>query len=145
MLTLVQFLACDEAIPGAGRPVKADALIEFRVKNVQQEPLTAVLEFKTRLTPLILEGTIHQVLGISNSLRAAARRASSIVSGAIDITNQFPRPRGRGPCFWSCCGSCATCRFVIGPTDDASCKFRKITVVPRSGERAEAFSRPSTE
>ena len=65
-------LHCDEAISAAGRPVEADALIEFRVKEVQQEPITAVLEFKSRLTPLILEGTIHQVLGISNSLRASA-------------------------------------------------------------------------
>lgn len=64
-------LHCDEAIPAAGRPVQADALIEFRVKEVHQEPITAVLEFKSRLTPLILEGTIHQVLGISNSLRAS--------------------------------------------------------------------------
>ena len=65
-------LHCDEAIPAAGRPVRADALIEFHVKEFQREPITAVLEFKSRLTPLILEGTIHQVLGISNSLRASA-------------------------------------------------------------------------
>jgi hypothetical protein len=49
-------LHCDEAILAAGKPVQADVL----------------LEFKSRLTPLILEGTIHQVLGISNSLRASA-------------------------------------------------------------------------
>ena len=65
-------LYCDKAIPGAARRVQADALIEFRVKNAQQEPITAVLEFKSRLTPLILEGTIHQVLGISNALRTSA-------------------------------------------------------------------------
>ncbi len=65
-------LHCDETISAGGRPVQADALIEFRVKEVQQEPITTVLEFKSRLTPLILEGTIHQVLGISNSLRASA-------------------------------------------------------------------------
>jgi hypothetical protein len=65
-------LHCDEAIPAAGRPIQADALIEFHVKDLQREPITAVLEFKSRLTPLILEGTIHQVLGISNSLRASA-------------------------------------------------------------------------
>lgn len=65
-------LHCDEAIPNAGRPVQADALIEFRIKEVPQEQITAVLEFKSRLTPLILEGTIHQILGISNSLRASA-------------------------------------------------------------------------
>src|ERR1700727_2764989 len=65
-------LHCDEAIL-AGKPVEADALIEFRVKEVHQEPITAVLEFKSRLTPLILEGTIHQVLGLSNSLRASDR------------------------------------------------------------------------
>jgi hypothetical protein len=66
-------LHCDEAIPSTGRPIQADALIEFRTKGVQEEPITAVLEFKSRLTPLILEGTIHQLLGISNSLRASAR------------------------------------------------------------------------
>jgi hypothetical protein len=65
-------LHCNEVISAAGRQVQADALIEFRVKEVQQEPITAVLEFKSRLTPMILEGTIHQVLGISNSLRASA-------------------------------------------------------------------------
>lgn len=63
-------LHCDEAI-FAGKPIQADALIEFHVKEVQQEPITAVLEFKSRLTPLIIEGTIHQVLGISNSLRGS--------------------------------------------------------------------------
>jgi hypothetical protein len=65
-------LQCEEAIAAAGGPVRADALIEFRVRDVQQEPITAVLEFKSRLTPLILEGTIHQVLGFSNSLRTSA-------------------------------------------------------------------------
>lgn len=65
-------LHCEEPIPSTGRPIQADALIEFHVKDVQQEPITAVLEFKSRLTPLILEGTIHQLLGISNSLRASA-------------------------------------------------------------------------
>jgi hypothetical protein len=64
-------LHCDEIIVAAGWLVQPDALIEFRVREVQQEPITAVLEFKSRLTPLILEGTIHQVLGISNSLRAS--------------------------------------------------------------------------
>src|ERR1700719_2283026 len=63
---------CGEALPSTGRPIHADALIEFHVKDVRQEPITAVLEFKSRLTPLMLEGTIHQLLGISNSLRASA-------------------------------------------------------------------------
>lgn len=67
-----RLLHCDKAIPSTGRPIQADALIEFRIKDVQGEQFTAVLEFKSRLTPLILEGTVHQVLGISNSLRASA-------------------------------------------------------------------------
>ena len=66
-------LHSDEIIVAAGRPVQPDALIEFRVREVQQEPITAVLEFKSRLTPLIFEGTIHQVLGISNSLCASVQ------------------------------------------------------------------------
>src|ERR1700761_3230028 len=65
-------LHCDEAIPVASKLIKADALVEFHVKEVEHNPITAVLEFKSRLTPLILEGTIHQLLGISNSLRASA-------------------------------------------------------------------------
>lgn len=65
-------LHCNEVIPATGRSIRADAVIEFHVKEVQQEPITAVLEFKSRLTPLILEGTIHQLLGICNSLRASA-------------------------------------------------------------------------
>lgn len=62
-------LHCDEVRLSTGRPIQADALIEFHVKDVQLEPITAVLEFKSRLTPLLLEGTIHQLLGISISMR----------------------------------------------------------------------------
>lgn len=62
-------LHCDEVIPSAGRSVQTDALIEFRIKEVPQEAITAAVEFKSRLTPLILEGTIHQLMGICNSLR----------------------------------------------------------------------------
>jgi len=65
-------LHCNEVIPSAARSIQTDALIEFRIKEVPQEPITAVFEFKSRLTPLILEGTIHQLLGICNSLRASA-------------------------------------------------------------------------
>jgi hypothetical protein len=57
-------LDCEQLLPSTGKPVQVDALIEFQVKDVRQERITAVLEFKTRLTPLILEGTIHQLLGI---------------------------------------------------------------------------------
>ena len=65
-------LHCHEPIPSLGRSIDVDALVEFRIKELQHEPITAVLEFKSRLTPLVLEGAIHQVLGIRNSLRALA-------------------------------------------------------------------------
>jgi len=60
----------DKPLMAEGRAIDVDALIEFRLAEMSQEPITAVLEFKSRLTPLILEGAIHQVLGLSNSLRA---------------------------------------------------------------------------
>lgn len=69
-------LHCDESMLSGGTPVHADALIEFRVKEIPQESITGVLEFKSRLTPLILEGTIHQLLGILNSLRASGAYAN---------------------------------------------------------------------
>jgi hypothetical protein len=62
-------LYCDEPMLTNDRRIQPDALIEFRVKETQQEPITAVLEFKSRLTPLILEGAIHQVLRASDSVR----------------------------------------------------------------------------
>ncbi len=58
----------DEDVARSGK-IRADAVIEFSLKDVAVPRIQAVIEFKSRLTPLILEGTIHQLLGITNYLR----------------------------------------------------------------------------
>ena len=65
-----KILHLNEVIRSSGRALDVDALIEFRIKDLPQQPIRAVIEFKSRLTPLLLEGAIHHVLTIRNSLRS---------------------------------------------------------------------------
>jgi hypothetical protein len=53
----------------ADRRVQVDAIVEFTVKDLPNKPIKAVIEMKSRLTPMVLEGAIHQVLGYRNELQ----------------------------------------------------------------------------
>jgi hypothetical protein len=53
----------------ADRRVQVDAIVEFTVKDLPNKPVKAVIEMKSRLTPMVLEGAIHQVLGYRNELQ----------------------------------------------------------------------------
>ena len=43
--------------------------MEFTVKSHPGKPIKAIIELKSRLTPMILEGVVHQVLRYRNELR----------------------------------------------------------------------------
>lgn len=58
-------LASDQAVQVADRKVEVDAIVEFNVADLTQKPIRAAIEFKSRLTPLALEGAVHQVLQTS--------------------------------------------------------------------------------
>ena len=51
--------------------IEVDALVEFTVKSHPSKPIKAIIELKSRLTPMILEGVVHQVLRYRNELRRA--------------------------------------------------------------------------
>jgi hypothetical protein len=61
-------LAADRSLPIAGRSVQPDAVVEFTVSHPHPKSITAVIELKSRLQPMALEGVIHQVLGFRNQL-----------------------------------------------------------------------------
>jgi hypothetical protein len=51
-----------------GASVQPDAIVEFTVSRPHPKSITAVIELKSRLQPMALEGVIHQVLGYRNEL-----------------------------------------------------------------------------
>ena len=53
--------------------IEVDALVEFTVKSHPGKPIKAIIELKSRLTPMVLEGVIHQVLRYRNELRRTGR------------------------------------------------------------------------
>ena len=59
-------LAADRRFPVAGRNVQPDAVVEFTVSHPYPKMITAVIELKSRLQPLALEGVIHQLLSHRN-------------------------------------------------------------------------------
>jgi len=68
-------LAADRNLPIAGRSVQPDAVVEFTVSHPHPKSIIAVIELKSRLQPMALEGVIHQVLGYRNELhRSGAYR-----------------------------------------------------------------------
>ena len=67
-----EILASDQVVQVADRKVEVDAIVEFSVADRAQKPIRAAIEFKSRLTPLALEGAVHQVLRIRNELRSVA-------------------------------------------------------------------------
>ncbi len=48
---------------------QVDAIVEFTLKDRPNKPIRAVVEMKSRLTPMVLEGAIHEVLGYRNELQ----------------------------------------------------------------------------
>ncbi len=67
-----EILASDQVVQVADRKIEVDAIVEFSVADRAQKPIRAAIEFKSRLTPLALEGAVHQVLRIRNELRRVA-------------------------------------------------------------------------
>jgi hypothetical protein len=61
-------LATDEHFRGLGREYLPDAIVEFTVNRPIPTSITAVIELKSRLQPMGLEGAIHQVLRSRNEL-----------------------------------------------------------------------------
>jgi len=50
-----------------------DALVEFSFQNFSNKVVHAVIELKSRLTPMTLEGAIHQVIRYRNEIRNSGR------------------------------------------------------------------------
>jgi hypothetical protein len=67
-----EILASDQMVQIGGRKVEVDAIVQFSVADVPQSPIKAAIQFKLRLTPLELEGAVHQLLRIRNELRNVA-------------------------------------------------------------------------
>jgi hypothetical protein len=65
-------LGSDQVVQVADRRVEVDAIVEFSVAELAQKRTRAAIEFKSRLTPLALEGAVHQLLRIRNELRGVA-------------------------------------------------------------------------
>src|SRR5882762_4633279 len=54
---------------GTHTQTQVDAIVEFTLKDRPNKPIRAVIEMKSRLTPMVLEGAIHEVLGYRNELQ----------------------------------------------------------------------------
>jgi hypothetical protein len=61
-------LATDRTFPVAGQNIQPDVIVEFTVNRPVPTSITAVIELKSRLQPMALEGVIHQVLRYRNQL-----------------------------------------------------------------------------
>ena len=57
---------------GGDSNVRVDALAEFSFERIPNRVIKAVIELKSRLTPMALEGAIHQVIGYRNQLRKSS-------------------------------------------------------------------------
>jgi AraC-like DNA-binding protein len=74
-----KIVAIESSFEVADHHIQVDAIVEFTIKDLPNKSIRAVIEMKSRLTPMVLEGAIHQVLGYRNELRR---------SGAFD--NLYP-------------------------------------------------------
>jgi DNA-binding transcriptional ArsR family regulator len=61
-------VATNQSFQSEGRNAQPDAIVQFTVSRPHPKTITAVIELKSRLQPLALEGVIHQVLGHRNEL-----------------------------------------------------------------------------
>jgi hypothetical protein len=61
-------LVADRTFQVSGQNIQPDAIVEFTVKHPVSTLITAVIELKSRLQPMGLEGAIHQVLRYRNEL-----------------------------------------------------------------------------
>ena len=64
-----KILAIEPSFDLPDHRIEVDALVEFTVKSHPGKPIKAIIELKSRLTPMVLEGVIHQVLQYRNELR----------------------------------------------------------------------------
>src|SRR5215470_17588526 len=55
-----------------GQRIHADAIVEFLVLNSPHKPIQALIELKSRLTPMVLEGVVHHLLRDRNELHRLA-------------------------------------------------------------------------
>src|ERR1700733_6682315 len=103
-----RIVAMQPSFEVAGRRVQVDAIVEFTVKDLPNKPIRAVIEMKSRLTPMLLEGVIHEVLGYRNELQRSGafkdlypmvaapyisdsvqRRCKELRIGYIDLNGTF--------------------------------------------------------
>jgi hypothetical protein len=61
-------IVADRRFQVSGQKTQPDAIIEFTVNRPVSTSITAVIELKSRLQPMGLEGAIHQVLRFRNEL-----------------------------------------------------------------------------
>lgn len=61
-------LVADRPLQVSGQNIHPDAIVEFTVNRPVSTSITAVIELKSRLQPMGLEGAIHQVLRLRNEL-----------------------------------------------------------------------------
>ena len=61
-------VVAQSSFAAAGQRVPVDAIVEFTVVNSTHKPIQAVIELKSRLTPMALEGVVHQLLRHRNEL-----------------------------------------------------------------------------
>jgi len=61
-------LVADRPLQVSGQNIQPDAIVEFTVNRPVSASITAVIELKSRLQPMGLEGAVHQVLRYRNEL-----------------------------------------------------------------------------
>ncbi|MGA3093727.1 MAG: hypothetical protein ABSD75_34535 [Terriglobales bacterium] len=64
-----KILAIEPSFELPDHRIEVDAIVEFTVQNHPTNPIKAIIELKSRLTPMVLEGAIHQILRHRNELR----------------------------------------------------------------------------
>lgn len=61
-------LATDRPFPVSGQKIHPDVIVEFTLNRPVPTSITAVIELKSRLQPMALEGVVHQLLRYRNEL-----------------------------------------------------------------------------
>jgi hypothetical protein len=73
--THAKIIALNQSFKVADRRIEVDAIVEFTIKQQPHKKIRAAIEFKSRLTPLVLDGAVHKVLRIRNELRSLPEHA----------------------------------------------------------------------